>query len=259
MFIQLLTGLDNNTEEKALRQALEGRDCLIRSINTFDAKYDHDYDYLNDGLSKLASATIIFSSYEWLSLANRPIDITRFPNLIVITQQYQNEFKDSYRPIIIILLSNNYITDVKTAIQTMDRQSTRYPEMSGSYKPTRYGWILRKPDEEPFALGAWQILKEYILPGYTFTTWSKYNTKADIPFNIKTMGIDFFEVESAVEERPITIERKHYYEIAKGWKAYQKGTFPDNYLENKTRYYLYILGILHWLEQDGKLRDIPDE
>jgi hypothetical protein len=258
MLIQQLAVTFCENDERIQRQTLQEMGYLVKTVSTDEALYKKNPEYLSKSLSRNAFATIITNGNAWCAIAELPIDAKLFPNLIAFSLFSFYIFRGSLQPIIVLDSPETVITALKTAVRVLYRQPRRYPEWSGSYKQTNYGWILRKADEEPYALGAWLRFKEFVWPGYTFTTWLEGVDVPKIKFKVIAITDAGVAIRSTIDKKPITIKKLAFYEIAKGWKDYKKGSIPNSALDDKSIYFPYILGLLHWLEQEGRLNDIPE-
>jgi hypothetical protein len=209
-------------------------------------------------MSKNADITLIDNANALEYLLELSIDDTLFPNLISITEFHKP--LSSYcspKPIILLYEGEKYITYLLTAIGILNNQPRRYIDRSGNYNPTSYGFILRNADEEPYALGAWARLKKFIWPGYKLTTWLNDINLPILKFKVISITDTNVTIRTVVDEQLITINKIDFYEIAKGWEGYKIGQIPNNALKNKSILFPYILGLLHWMDQEGRLNNLP--
>ena len=87
------------------------------------------------------------------------IDDIYFPNLISIFFSI-NPLAEycSPKPLIMPSSTDKNITYLINAIRIISNHPRRYLERTGNYKSTRYGFMLMRADEEPYAKEAWKRL-----------------------------------------------------------------------------------------------------
>src|SRR3990170_6323829 len=108
--------------------------------------------------------------------------------------------------------------------------------------------------EEPFAIKAWETLREQVWPGYRFSTWSAKKGNLTGAFEIVNIAEDSVTVRSPTAKNLQIIPKVDFFKLAIDWIEYKSGNIPRHELRDKTRYSTYIIGLLHWLDIEGHLK-----
>jgi hypothetical protein len=186
-----------------------------------------------------------------------PIDGILLPNLISLSPSLYS--LDSYcasKPIVILYGKERSIPALVTAMDMLNRHPARCLERTGNYDYAHYGWVLRDACDEPYAREAWLCLRKYIWPVHIIITWLYDEKQLKVQFRIISISDNDLTFEPGVEGRYSRISKADFCKVAKGWAAYKGGEIPDDALKYHAILYAHILGLLHRLDQQGKLNNI---
>jgi hypothetical protein len=108
--------------------------------------------------------------------------------------------------------------------------------------------------EEPFPLKVWEVFRENIWPGYKFDSWSADSSYSKTKFQILEFSEDSFTVHSPPAQNFQIITKHDFFEIALLWNDYKHEKIQLNELLDLTKYFVYIISILRWLDDEGHLK-----
>ena len=92
----------------------------------------------------------------------------------------------------------------------------------------------------------WGRIQRDIGAGCTIRNWTKYSGYIGNDFIIRTVGINFVDVDAPAQH----IHKEEFFKVYRHWNAYNEGSFPRYKLVKMTRFSKYIISILHHLTHD---------